>query len=72
MVCGGEGGESMILSLHQIEEIGAAVIQDFNEFFFHDSSVQRSKSVRATPIDQFARDYLEVLPGYPRTEASAG
>ena len=66
MGCGGEGGEPMILSLHQIEEIGAAVIQDFNEFFFHDSSVQRSKFVRATPIDQFARDYLGLTVGFAR------
>ena len=37
MVRGGKGGDPMILSLCQIEEIGAAVIKDFNEFFFHDS-----------------------------------
>lgn len=56
----------MILSLHQIEEIGAAVIQDFNEFFFRDSSVQRSKFVRATPVDQFARNYLGLTVGFAR------
>ena len=48
----------MILSHQQIEEIGAAVTQDFNEFYFHDSTVQRSIFVRATPIEQLAREYL--------------
>lgn len=48
----------MILSYRQIEEIGAAVTKDFNNFFFHDNITQRTKYARATPIDQFARDYL--------------
>ena len=56
----------MILSLCQIEEIGAAVIKDFNEFFFHDSIKPREELVRATPIDQFAHKYLGLSVGYAR------
>jgi len=48
----------MILSHHQIEDIGAAVIQDFNKFFYCGSAALGDKYVRATPIDQFACDYL--------------
>ena len=61
-----KGGELMILSHRQIEEIGAAVIQDFNEFFFRDSVIPQNKSVRATPIDQFAHDYLGLSVGFAR------
>lgn len=56
----------MILSHQQIEEIGAAVTQDFNEFYFHDSTVQRSIFVRATPIEQLAREYLGLSIGFAR------
>lgn len=59
----------MILSLCQIEEIGAAVIKDFNEFFFHDSIKPRDELVRATPIDQFAHKYLGLSVGYARLSA---
>ena len=59
----------MILSLCQIEEIGAAVIKDFNEFFFHDSIKPREELVRATPIDQFAHKYLGLSVGYSRLSA---
>ena len=46
----------MILSQKQIEEIAAAVTKNFNEFFFgEDADVCIP---RATPIDQFAKDYL--------------
>lgn len=48
----------MILSRQQIEEMGAAIIKDFNEFFFHNGTTSRHSFVQATPIDQFARDYL--------------
>lgn len=48
----------MILSLRQIEEIGAATIRDFNELFFHDSINPQRRGVRATPIELFAKDYL--------------
>ena len=48
----------MILSHKQIEEIAAAVTKDFNEFFFgKDADIGRS-TAQATPIDQFASDYL--------------
>ena len=48
----------MILSHKQIEEIAAAVTKDFNEFFFgKDADIGRS-TAQATPIDQFAKDYL--------------
>ena len=48
----------MILSHMQIEEIASAVTKDFNEFFFgKDADIGRT-TVWATPIDQFAKDYL--------------
>ena len=47
----------MILSQKQIEEIAAAVTEDFNKFFFGMES-EEVRMARATPIDQFARDYL--------------
>jgi len=46
----------MILSQKQIEEIAAAITRTFNEFFFGDDTDVRMP--RATPIDQFAKDYL--------------
>lgn len=48
----------MILSRQQIEEMGAAITQDFNEFFFQNGTAHQRSFVQATPIDQFARDYL--------------
>lgn len=56
----------MILSHHQIEDIGAAVIQDFNKFFYCGSAALGDKYVRATPIDQFARDYLGLSVRFAR------
>lgn len=47
----------MILSQRKIEEIAAAVTKDFNEFFFG-KEPDEVRIARATPIDQFARDYL--------------
>ena len=47
----------MILSHAQIEDIAAAAIKDFNEFFFGTEN-NRKRLIQATPIDQFARDYL--------------
>ena len=38
----------MILSLRQIEEIGAATIRDFNEFFFHDSTRPQRRGMNTT------------------------
>lgn len=48
----------MILSRQQIEEIGAAITKDFNDFFFQNGTASRRSYVQAMPIDQFARDYL--------------
>lgn len=59
----------MILSQRQIEEIGAAIIQDFNKFFHCGRATLRSKYVRATPIDQFARDYLGLSIRFARLSA---
>lgn len=56
----------MILSLRQIEEIGAATIRDFNEFFFHDSTCPPRRGIRATPIDQFATEYLGLSVSFVR------
>ena len=56
----------MILSHHQIEDIGAAVIQDFNKFFYCGSAALGDKYVRATPIDQFACDYLGLSVRFAR------
>lgn len=47
----------MILSHAQIEDIATAAIKDFNEFFFGTEN-NRKRLIQATPIDQFARDYL--------------
>ena len=48
----------MILSHMQIEEIAAAVTKDFNEFFFGKDADNERSTAQATPIDQFAKDYL--------------
>ena len=48
----------MILSHMQIEEIAAAVTKDFNEFFFGKDDDNERLTAQATPIDQFAKDYL--------------
>lgn len=47
----------MILSHAQIETIAAATIKDFNEFFYG-TDEKRDRFAQATPIDQFATDYL--------------
>ena len=48
----------MILSHKKIEEIAAAVIGDFNKFFFGDKLDDSRRFVQCTPIDQFAKDFL--------------
>ena len=48
----------MILSHKQIEEIAAAVTKDFNAFFFGKDTDNERSTAQATPIDQFAKDYL--------------
>ena len=55
----------MILSQKQIEEIAAAVTEDFNKFFFGTES-EEVRMARATPIDQFARDYLGLQVSFAR------
>lgn len=55
----------MILSQKQIEEIAAAVTEDFNKFFFGTES-EEVRMARATPIDQFARDYLGLQVSFTR------
>lgn len=47
----------MILSHKDIEEIAAAVMRDFNQFFFGMED-DISRMPRGTPIDQFAKEYL--------------
>ena len=56
----------MILTLLQIEVLAAAVSQDFNNFFFHDDVAATRSFPRATPIDQFAHDYLGLNIGFAR------
>ena len=48
----------MILSYKQIEEIADATMHDFNEFFF--GTGPEADEIRATPIDQFASEYLKL------------
>lgn len=59
----------MILSHRQIEDIAAAIIQDFNKFFYCGSTVFGDKYVHATPIDEFARDYLRLNVRFARLSA---
>ena len=53
----------MILSYSQIEEIAVAVTNDFQEFFF---GKVYNRSIQATPIDQFAREYLGLEISFAR------
>ena len=46
----------MRLSYQQIEEIAAVAIEDFNDFCFGNS--EEVHKIGATPIDQFASQYL--------------
>ena len=55
----------MILSQKQIEEIAAAVIKDFNAFFFGDED-EEVRIARATPIDQLAKEYLGLDVSFAR------
>ena len=55
----------MILSQKQIEEIAAAVTEDFNKLFFGIES-EEVRMARATQIDQFARDYLGLQVSFAR------
>lgn len=48
----------MILSRVQLEEIAAAVTDDFNQFFFGIPPEEERDGILPTLIDQLARDYL--------------
>lgn len=48
----------MILSRVQLEEIAAAVTDDFNCFFFGVPPEMEREDILPTPIDQLAREYL--------------
>ncbi len=48
----------MRLSYQQIEDIASATMRDFNAFFFGES--EEANSIHATPIDQFASQYLKL------------
>lgn len=50
----------MILSHAKIEEIAAAVIKDFNLFFFGEKASEARSMPQGTPIDQFASEYLRL------------
>ena len=50
----------MILSHAKIEEIAAAVIKDFNLFFFGPGANEAKQMPQGTPIDQFAGAYLRL------------
>lgn len=48
----------MILSHDQLEEIAAAVTDDFDRYFFGISAKEERDTILPTPIDQLAREYL--------------
>lgn len=56
----------MILSHTEIEHIALAVTQDFYKYISHAFSETKRRVPRATPIDQFARDYLGLNIGFTR------
>ncbi|WP_289227588.1 hypothetical protein, partial [Parabacteroides goldsteinii] len=49
------GGWKMILSRAQLEEIAAAVTDDFDRFFFGVSPEEEREDILPTPIDQLAK-----------------
>ena len=54
----------MILSHDDIEEIAAATISDFNEFFYKGGIPAMRTMPISTPIDQFASEYLKLHVSY--------
>jgi len=56
----------MILSYQELEEIAAATMKDFNAFFFGKSKEAQIAMPSATPIDQFASQYLNLKVSYTR------
>jgi len=59
-------GNPMILSHQEIEHIALAVTQDFAKCIYGDSSETKHRLPRATPIEQFAHDYLGLNIGFAR------
>ena len=57
----------MVLSRVQLEEIAAAVMDDFNYFFFGIPPGMEREDILPTPIDQLASEYLTERAGlnYP-------
>lgn len=56
----------MILSHKQLEEIAEAVMHDFNKYFFGDRDESIKRFMQATPIDQFASDFLGLKVSFTR------
>lgn len=56
----------MILSQKDIEEIAAAVMQDFQRFFFGSEAKNPFRVALPTPIDQFASEYLKLKVSFGR------
>ncbi len=56
----------MILSQKDIEEIAAAVMQDFQRFFFGSEAENPFRAALPTPIDQFASEYLKLKVSFGR------
>ena len=56
----------MILSYAQLENIAAATIKDFNNFFFGTDEKVQNVMPSATPIDQFASQYLNLNVSFTR------
>ncbi len=56
----------MILSQKDIEEIAAAVMQDFQRFFFGLEAENPFRAALPTPIDQFASEYLNLKVSFGR------
>ena len=60
----------MILSYAQLENIAAATIKDFNNFFFGTDEKVQNVMPSATPIDQFASQYLNLNVSFTRLSVS--
>jgi hypothetical protein len=56
----------MILSYAQLENIAAATTKDFNNFFFGTNENVQNVMPSATPIDQFASQYLNLKVSFTR------
>lgn len=56
----------MILSHKQIEEMAVAITQDFNRSFYGRDFDEDRNTIRATPIDQLAKDYLGLSVSFAR------